>query len=488
MQQHCLVTTDNPSSPGRRAGYIAPYHRLRWIALVLVLMLAVTAQAMATELLSFRSLVKEYGGAVVNISATRAVNTKFSGQSALPPGMPEFFERFFDQLPEQPRPHGARSQGSGFIISSDGYILTNAHVVASTEDIIVGLRDRRELPAKLIGADECTDVALLKIDAEDLPSVRIGDSEQLEVGEWVLAIGAPFGFENTATQGIVSALSRNLPNGTYVPFIQTDVAVNPGNSGGPLFDSNGSVVGINSQIYSRSGGYMGVSFAIPINVAMAVADQLKEQGYVNRGWFGVAIQDMNQPLSESFGLEKPKGALVASVTADSPAAKAGIEAGDVILSYNGKTLNRSGDLPPLVGNTAAGTSVPVEILRDGKIRTLEVQVGALENIEKMQLSQATPSAKSPLGIAAADLNAKQRKALGVDRGVQVHRVNPGSVAAKAGMRAEDIILTFNQTDVETVDQLRELVAKAPVGKPLAILVMRDGNTQFVPIVIPGDIG
>jgi serine protease Do len=321
-----------------------------------------------------------------------------------------------------------------------------------------------------------------------LPTVRIGDSDQVEVGEWVLAIGTPFGFENTATQGIVSALSRSLPNGTYVPFIQTDVAVNPGNSGGPLFDSGGNVVGINSQIYSRSGGYMGLSFAIPINVAMHVADQLKDRGYVSRGWLGVAIQDMNQPLAKSFGLKKPDGALVADVTPDSPAARAGIKAGDVILSFNGKPITRSGDLPPLVGATHDGAKVPVKILRESKTRTLQVQVGKLDDADQPRLSKVSPGTDSPLGLAAANLDENQRNTLGAgERGVLVSEVDPDGPAAKAGLRSDDVILSFNRQEVKDTRQLSELVSKAPTGEPVAVLILRDQHTQYLPIVIPESV-
>jgi serine protease Do len=451
-------------------------------------MIALTVQASAADLPNFSALVKQYGAAVVNIRATRTSDAAFPGRSELPPGVPEFFERFFKQFPDGPGPRNGLSQGSGFIISDDGYVLSNAHVVNGAKEISVRLRDRRELPAKLIGADERTDVALLKVDAEDLPAVALGDSDQVEVGEWVLAIGAPFGFENTATQGIVSALSRSLPNGAYVPFIQTDVAVNPGNSGGPLFDSDGKVVGINSQIYSNSGGYMGVSFAIPINVAMNVADQLKAKGFVSRGWLGVAIQDMDQDLARSFGLGKPEGALVSSVTQGGPAERAGVETGDVILRYGGTPVKRSGDLPPLVGSTARGSEVDIEVLRKGKKRILEVEIGELEETDKMKLSQAAPRDKGALGVAAADLDAQQRQALGVgERGVLVRNVSPKSPAAEAGLLEDDVILSFNRTDVKDVKQLKRLIKDAPLDKPIAMLIMRDQRTQFLPVTIPDSV-
>jgi serine protease Do len=461
------------------------------ITLAFALMVSGPTQALAENPPNFSALVKQYGSAVVNIRATRIADAALPGRPNLPPEMPEFFERFFKQFPDRPNapgPHGGRAQGSGFIISEDGYILSNAHVVAGAKEITVRLRDRRELPAKLIGADERTDVALLKVDADNLPIVELGDSDQVDVGEWVLAIGAPFGFENTATQGIVSALSRSLPNGTYVPFIQTDVAVNPGNSGGPLFDSDGNVIGINSQIYSNSGGYMGVSFAIPINVAMNVADQLKARGFVSRGWLGVAIQDMDQDLAKSFGLDTPSGALVANVTDGGPAERAGIEAGDVILRYHGKPVNRSGDLPPLVGETAKGVEVEIEVLRNGKRRTLEVEIGELEDAEVTQLSQAAPADKGALGVAAANLDQQQRETLGVgERGVLVRNVNPESPAAEAGVLENDIILSFNRADVKNVKQLKRLIEEAPTDQPIAMLIMRDQRTQFLPVTIPESV-
>jgi serine protease Do len=489
-------TTDGYTAPDVGAGTgTASVPRTRatlWqLGLMIVLAIPLTSQAVTNNLPNFKNLVKDYGQAVVNVSVTPQDNSKASRLQQLPEGtpFPEFFEHFFEQYPNRrPRPESPLAQGSGFIISPDGYILTNTHVVDEAAQITVKLRDRREFPAELVGTDERSDVALIKIDGHDLPTVRIGDSDQVEVGEWVLAIGTPFGFENTATQGIVSALSRSLPNGTYVPFIQTDVAVNPGNSGGPLFDSEGNVVGINSQIYSRSGGYMGLSFAIPINVAMNVADQLKEHGYVSRGWLGVAIQDMNQPLAKSFGLKKPDGALVADVTPDSPAARAGIEVGDVILSFDSKPITRSGDLPPLVGATDDGTKVPMKILREGKMRILQVQVGKLDDADQPRLSKASSNADSPLGLAATNLDENQRNSLGVgERGVLVSEVDPDGPAAKAGLRSDDIILSFNRQEVKDASQLSELVSKAPTGEPVAVLILREQRTQYLPIVLPESV-
>jgi serine protease Do len=363
-------------------------------------------------------------------------------------------------------------------------VLTNAHVVAGTEEVFVLLDDRRELPAEVIGSDERSDVALLKIDANNLPTVKIGDSDQLYVGDWVLAIGSPFGFDHSATQGIVSALSRNLPDGTYVPFIQTDVAVNPGNSGGPLFDLQGNVVGINSQIYSRSGGYQGLSFAIPINLAMNVTDQLKSKGYVSRGWLGVMIQDVTQALADSFGLDKPMGALVSQVTPDSPAAKAGIEVGDVIVRYDGKMLDRSVDLPPLVGNTTVGEDISVEVVRAGTGKTLTVSIGELDDQDKpIQLSQSGEQSDKKLGVAVAELNDQLREQMDVEHGVVIQQVQPNSAAAKAGLRNGDVILSFNNQQIDSAEQLVEMVNQAPTNKPSVALVRRDQGTLFVPIEI-----
>lgn len=357
-------------------------------AKLLVLALAFLVQlpsALASDFPTFTELVKKNSPAVVNISTTQKIEARRAPEipenlfPELPEGSPfgEFFKRFFEDAPGIPEERQMQSLGSGFIISSDGYILTSAHVIQDADEIVVRLNDHREKPAEVVGTDERSDVALLKIDTTDLPSVELGDSDDLQVGEWVLAIGSPFGLELTATQGIVSALGRNLPSDTYVPFIQTDVAVNPGNSGGPLFNTKGQVVGINAQIYTRTGGYMGLSFAIPIRVAMQVADQLKTQGFVTRGWLGVIIQPVTQDLAQSFGLDRPRGALVTRVVPDSPAAKADLKTGDIILEYGTAAIERSGELPPLVGSTQIGTVVPLQILREGQAQEIRVKIEAL---------------------------------------------------------------------------------------------------------------
>ncbi|MGF1526109.1 MAG: DegQ family serine endoprotease [Candidatus Competibacterales bacterium] len=455
---------------------------LYWTSSLLLLWL-VTGLAAAQQLPNFASLIEANSPSVVNVRSTRGASP--TGNSGLPENIPEPFRRFFEDMPNRGMPN-PRSQGSGFIISQDGYVLTNAHVVAGADEVLVGLSDRREYRAEVVGTDERTDVALLKIDTASLPAVELGDSDAVQVGDWVLAIGSPFGFERSATQGIVSALSRSLPDGTYVPFIQTDAAVNPGNSGGPLFNLDGEVIGINAQIYSRTGGYQGLSFAIPINVAMNVADQLRTEGVVRRGWLGVSIQDMNQALAESFGLERPQGALIAQVLPDSPAEQAGFEVGDVILAFNRQDINRSSNLPPIVGSTPVDQEVPVEVLRNGQRQTLQVTVGELDE-DGRAVARSGPSSsenrEGKLGLAVDDLNNRQKSELGVDRGVVVREVNPTGPAARAGVQEGDVILSFNNRPVESAEDFADMVVGAPADKPAVVLLKRDDNNLFVPIDI-----
>ncbi len=459
----------------------------RWLIAALVLL---AAAAQGATLPDFTKLFKENHSAVV---AIRTVQTEETGGAVISPELfpdlpenspfREFFRRFFEMPHGAPRQeHKTQGLGSGFIISQDGYILTAAHVVKDADNILVRLSDRREFEAKVIGVDERTDVALVKIDAEDLPIVRIGDSEKLQVGEWVLAIGAPFGFEYSATQGIVSALGRNLPSESYVPFIQTDVAVNPGSSGGPLINADGEVVGINSQIFSRSGGYMGLSFAIPINVAMNVATQLQTKGYVSRGWLGVLIQPVTKELAESFGLDRPTGALIAQVMPDSPASQADLQPGDIILEFDGHKVTSSGQLPPIVGNTPVGKRVKVRILRDGKPRTVEVTIRELQE-EKFKTAKAKGVLEA-LGMTVADLSPEEREELGLkNHGVRVVEVTDGP-AALAGLRKGDVIESVNHRPVKNVEALREMIKSLPKGKPLPVLIRRDEGALFLALTIP----
>jgi len=458
-----------------------------WIALLPII--AVT-KSYADALPDFSALVEEEGDAVVKISVTtQSASAAGSGIPGIDPEqIPEQFRRFFEQLPQnpnQPPPQGA-GFGSGFIISEDGYVITNAHVVNNGVDIRVGLQDRRELKAELIGSDVSSDIALLKVDTTGLPTVKIGDSDNLSVGEWVLAIGSPFGFEHTATQGIVSALARSLPNDNYVPFIQTDVAVNPGNSGGPLFNTDGEVVGVNSQIYSRSGGYQGLSFAIPINVAVSIADQLKEKGFATRGWLGVSIQNVDQALAESFGLSKPEGALVAMVTKESPADKGGLESGDIILGFNGKSVTSSSALPPLVGAVKPGSTVDVEVLRLGERETLPVTIEALETDENE--GQVEPAADgndaSRLGVVVAEISEDDLKELGIEHGVVVSEMDPEGAAAASGIRPGDVIVSLNRKAVESVDGLESILSDAPADDPIPVLVQRQQSPIFLALKLP----
>jgi serine protease Do len=443
-----------------------------------------TAPAPTITLPDFSVLVQDNADSVVHIMVEGKNDSAQPGGPDLD-AIPEPFRRFIPPMPRgddnAPR---ARGQGSGFIISQDGYIISNNHVVGDAERIVVKLSDKREFTAKLVGGDKQSDVALIKIDADKLPAVKIGDSASLKVGQWVFAIGAPFGLERTATQGIVSALGRSLPNDTYTPFIQTDVAVNPGNSGGPLFDTAGRVVGINSQIFSRSGGYMGLSFAIPINEAMHVIAQLKEHGVVERGWLGVQFQDVNQDLARSFGLDKPRGALVAQVAKGSPAEQAGLKAGDVIVAYGDKPIIDSRDLPPLVGATHPGEARTLTVVREGQERKLEVTLGKLDSKE-VKLSSNEPGALegSRLNMAVSDLTAGQRKQLDVEHGVLVRQVGPGA-AANAGVRPGDVLLQIDGKAVNNVEQFRELTAQLKPGASVPVLVKRGSSPLFLALQVP----
>lgn len=467
--------------------------RITHIALLGVALLCLQGVAWAQpgELPDFTKLVKANRAAIVNISTTQTINPSsddnnhdHSSIPDLPHNSPfnKFFKRFFGNPPKSQDEEKVESLGSGFIISSDGYILTNNHVVKNADKIMVQLSDRRELRAKLVGADERTDVALLKINAKNLQPVKIGNSDKLQVGQWVLAIGSPFGLEYSATEGIVSALGRSLPSDTYVPFIQTDAAVNPGNSGGPLFNTDGQVIGINSEIYSNTGGYMGLSFAIPINVAMNVAKQLKSQGYVTRGYLGVYIQPVTQNLAESFGLKRPIGALVSKVVPHSPAARAGIKPGDVILKFNNKTVEESDHLPPMVAATPIGKRVVVVVQRDGHRKELHARVGKLP--AHSGGSPGTERSDSKLHITVSDLTPEQRAKLKLGkRGVLVKSVQNGP-AADAGMHPGDVILMLDNKDVDSSAQLSHIVRDMPRGHAVPVLIQRGNSTIFLAIKIP----
>ena len=470
---------------------------MKWIGRCVLAALIITVTAVqARELPDFVSLVEQSHQAVVNISTTRKVES----HSALPPGVEipdlenspfgDLFRRFFEDRDGPPQQFDAASLGSGFIISSDGYVLTNRHVIEGADVIIVRLYDRRELEATVVGKDELSDIALLKLDATDLPVVRLGTSVDLKVGEWVLAIGSPFGFDHSVTSGIVSAKGRSLPDENYVPFIQTDVAINPGNSGGPLFDLDGKVVGINAQIYSRTGGFMGLSFAIPIEVAINVADQLKASGKVTRGWLGVVIQEVTRELAESFGMERARGALVARVLPGSPAEGAGLQVGDVIVAYDGQPVHSSRELPPMVGTTGVGQTARVEVIRNGQPRTVAVTIGSLDELQNIA-SATQPrddTTRSALGLVVEELTPELRETLDLpEGGVLVKRVTEGP-AADAGIRSGDAIVQLDNQPVTGLGDFDELVKNLDGKRSVAVLVQRREGPIFVPLQLPDEAG
>ena len=434
---------------------------------------------------NYRAIFKQSGPAVVGVTVA-GVHKASAEEQGLPPGMENdpFFKFFrgmpgFQQRGQQGGQVPFRGMGSGFIISSDGLILTNAHVVREAKEVTVKLSDRREFAAKVLGSDPTTDIAVLRIDAKDLPVVRLGDARQLEVGDPVLAIGAPYGLEQTATQGIVSAKGRSLPGDAVVPFIQTDAAVNPGNSGGPLFDGSGAVVGINAQIYSQSGGFQGLSFSIPINVALKVKDQIVAHGKATHARLGVTIQDLNAALAESFGLKRPDGALVASVAPNSAAAAAGLKSGDVITAVNGEPMVRSGELSSLVGLAAPGEKVKLKVWRDHAPRDIEARLGGADADATMVADADGAAAPGQLGLGLRALTRDERKASGIEQGLVVENV--AGPAAKAGIEPGDVLLAINGKPVETVDQVKSVLQ----GKPrrVALLVQRDGSKIFVPVTL-----
>ncbi len=462
---------------------------------LLIAFAACGANAQVRTLPDFTDLAEKQGAAVVNISTTQAQR----GQRNLPqiPNIDEddpmfdFFRRFIPREPgpgNGPREFQSRSLGSGFVVSADGYILTNAHVVDNADEITVKLTDKREYKARVIGADKRTDIALVKIEATGLPVVRLGDPAKLKVGEWVVAIGSPFGFDNTVTAGIVSAKGRSLPQENFVPFIQTDVAINPGNSGGPLFNMKGEVVGINSQIYSRTGGFMGLSFAIPIDVAMDVQAQLRQHGRVSRGRVGVVIQEVSKELAESFGLPKPVGALVNAVEKGGPADKAGVESGDIILKFDGKEVVNSADLPRLVGNTRPGSRVTMEVWRKNSTRDIVVTVGEIPADRAASRtpgrSRPTEQAANRLGFVVSDLTVEQKRDLKVGGGVLVEDVRPG---ARIDVRPGDVISALTSrgqtTEVKSVEQFNKFISQAERNTTITLHVRRGENNLFVTVRI-----
>ncbi|MGK0250425.1 MAG: serine protease Do [Oleispira sp.] len=456
----------------------------------------------ASSLPDFTELVQGASPSVVNIATIKYANQygkAYDGlaeQYNLPKDMPDIFRHFFgpqgpNQEPSQGgqgygqapnQPSEKSSLGSGFIISSDGYILTNNHVVQGADEIIVRLSDRRELEAELIGADERADLALLKVKTTGLPAVALGNSDTLKAGEWVLAIGSPFGFDYSVTAGIVSALGRSLPNESYVPFIQTDVAINPGNSGGPLFNLEGEVIGINSQIYTRSGGFMGVSFAIPISVAIDVVEQLKDKGKVSRGWLGVVIQEVNKELAESFGLKQAKGALVAQLLPGSPAEEGGLLSGDIITAFNDQEINFSTDLPHRVGRVKPGADAKLSIVRNGKTKVIYLEVGSLPDGDSASLGQQNSSPdykQNRLGVVVSELSAKQQRSFG--NGVLVQQVVNGLSGAMSGIIAGDVISMIYGERIYSVDDFTRIVKSLPTGRSVPMQIVRRGAVMFIPL-------
>lgn len=433
----------------------------------------------------FTHLVEENTGAVVNISTSINEDEhikQFNENNFhnIPEGSPlyDFFNNL-PKLPENTLPRLKRtSLGSGFIVSTDGYIITNSHVIKNALEIIVRFNDRREFVAELIGTDKRSDIALLKVDVKNLPTLSLGDSSELKIGEWVLAIGSPFGFEHSVTQGIVSAMGRSLPNGNYVPFIQTDVAINPGNSGGPLFNLKGEVIGVNSQIYSFTGSFTGMSFAIPVNVVKNVYHQLRDNGRVSRGWLGVLIHDVTSELAKSFSMGKPHGALIAKVVKGSPAEEAGLMVSDIILSFDGEKIAVSSDLPPMVGITEVGQNVPLKIFRRGRIISLDIKISEMIDEDIVITEENINKKDNLLSVFVEDLNKEQRNQLNIDYGIIINRVLKGP-AYQAGVKDNDIILLLNNIKVKNVKHFEELIDQLPKNKSFPLLIHRQGNSIFL---------
>lgn len=455
------------------------------ITLILSLPLAVQA-----TLPDFTEIVEDAKDSIVNISTTTKIKQRSMENRVpiprFPEGSPfgELFEKFFNPDNLGGREREGRSLGSGFIISDDGYILTNHHVIDGADEVIVRLSNREEYIADIIGSDKASDVAVLKVDAKNLPVLKFGDSDDLKVGEWVLAIGSPFGFDHTVTAGIISAKGRSLPSDNYVPFIQTDVAINPGNSGGPLFNLDGEVIGINSQIYSRTGGFMGLSFAIPIEMAVDVAEQLKDSGRVSRGWLGVLIQEVTRELAESFGMDSPYGALVSKVLPDGPAEAAGLQAGDVIIAFNGKQIMRSSSLPPLVGRATVGKKVNITIIRNQKRENIKVKISELPS-SITQAGYAPDKDKSgkssTLGMSINALSSSAQQKLKLDGGVQVISMDKSGAAHDAGVQRGDVITMIDNQTIDSVETFETVVENLKPGKPVALLVQRSSGPVFLAI-------
>ena len=471
------------------------------VSFFVFILMSMNVSAKMSGLPDFTHLVEEYSDAVVNISTTQKIK-KQSGHPQIP-GIPkdgplgDLFRKFFEQqsykknnLSEKNADSIIRttqtndSLGSGFIVDSDGYVVTNHHVIKDADEIIVRLKDRRELKATIVGSDARSDIALLKVEADNLPVVKMGSSANLKVGSWVMAIGSPFGFDHSVSVGVISATGRTLPSENYVPFIQTDVAINPGNSGGPLFNLDGEVVGINSQIYSRTGGFMGLSFAIPVDVAKDIINQLKRNGHAKWGWLGVLIQDVNKELAESFGMKKPMGAVVLRVLDNTPAKKAGVEVGDVITHFGKSQINRSSDLPLAVGQASIGSSVKVQVIRDGKQKRLNVKIEELpaENDLAERDSDSKETTSNRLNIEVVSLTSDQRKRAHVDGGILVQSVDEGP-AEKAGIRAGDIILKLNGQDIKNISQFEKVVKNLPEDKWVRVLIQRADSPRFLPLKI-----
>lgn len=457
---------------------------LKRIFFTFFIVMIIPAAGQSVELPSFTGLIEDVSPAVVKITTSGTIG----GAQGMPPAeeIPELFRRFFDprEMPER----NIGGMASGFIISEDGYVLTNNHVIANADEILVRMGDRREFEAEVVGTDARSDIALLKIDAEDLPYLEFASNGDVQVGDWVLAIGSPFGLEFSASQGIVSAVERSISNGgggNYVPFIQTDVAINPGNSGGPLFNLDGKVVGINSQIYTRSGGYMGLSFAIPSDVAQSVVRQLKEKGRVERGYLGVSIRDLSRDEATAFGLSRPEGALVLDVLEGSPADQAGLKPGDVVLQFNGVDIDDSGDLPLVVGDLEPGQEVPVVVMRERERRSIEVEVGRLESQEPRELASEEPQGQTDrLGLAVENLPDNLAQRLQAGGGIMVMQVAPDSPAAKANLRRGDVLVQLGFRDINSVEDYQQLVGSLPTGAPVPVRLYRQGSPAYTTITIP----